>query len=446
MKEYTTEKSKALFEKAKKNIAGGVGSIARSVGSGFSPYPIFMERGDGSKLYDVDGNEYIDYLLAFGPLILGHRPKNIIDSAANTIKEKGSMFGLSHPLEWEVAELIRKAVPSVELVRFGNSGSEVVMSVLRLARAFTGKEKVIRFEGHYHGWTDLIHFSASPPLSPPGAAGLEENPNTVFQTPGTPKCFADTIIVQPWNNPEVLEKTIKRHKHEIAAVITEPVMGNCGCIEPKRGYLEFLRGITEENDILLIFDEVITGFRLSYGGAQGYFKIKPDLTTFAKALGAGFPVAAFGGRRAIMELIAENKVHHSGTYNTNLMVMAAAKAVLIQLSQRDTYKNLFENANKIKKGIEKILTDSGIPVICQGIGPMWQFWITERPITNYREAVRFADADTYHKFYIEMIKRGVYFHPNQFENWFISTAHTEDDIDETLNRTQDAVKALKSGI
>ncbi|HDN59281.1 MAG TPA: aminotransferase class III-fold pyridoxal phosphate-dependent enzyme [Candidatus Marinimicrobia bacterium] len=443
---YKTEKSKELFEIATRNIAGGVGSIARSVGAGFTPYPIFMDHGEGSHIFDVDGNEYIDYILAFGPLLLGHKPKAIFDSVFDTVQKRGSMLGLAHPLEWEVAELIKSAVPSIDLVRFGNSGTEVDMSAIRLARAFTGKEKIIRFEGHYHGWSDMLHFSASPPLSPPGVAGLEEFPNTVFQTPGTPKCLADTIIIQPWNRPEILERTIKRRKDEIAAIITEPVMGNCGCIPPNEGYLQFLREITEKNDILLIFDEVITGFRLSYGGAQGYYNIKPDLTTFAKALGAGFPIAAFGGRGDIMKLIAENKVHHSGTYNTNLVVMAAAKAVLKELSNPDVYKKLFDTAEQVKKGIEKILNDNGIPVICQGVGPMWQFWFSERPITNYREAIQYADADLYHKFYLEMIKKGVYFHPNQLENWFISTVHTREDVEETLNRTEDAVKELKKKI
>jgi len=437
---YQTNKSEQMFKRASRSLAGGVSSFGRTVGAGFSPYPVFMERGEGSKIYDVDGNEYIDYLCAFGPLILGHRPKKVIDAVKEVLENRGTMFGTSHPSEYEVAEMLTEAVPCLELVRFGNSGTEVIMSAIRLARAYTGKEKIIRFEGHYHGWSDVIHFSLTPPLA---AAGLETAPRSVPASPGIPGCLANTIIVQPWNNPEVLEKTIKNHKHEVAAIILEPVMLNCGCILPRKGYLEFLRDITSKNDILLIFDEVLTGFRLSYGGAQQYYNVVPDLAVFSKTLGAGFPVAAFGGRRDIMELIASNKVNHGGTYNSNPMVMAAAKAVLTELRDNSIYERLFRMGERCMNGIVKVINDAGVSCVGQGVGPVFQTWFSEQEITNYRDAVEFSRPKQFNAFYRSMLRRGVLFHPAQRENWFISTAHTDKDIEDTIQIAQDAIIEAK---
>lgn len=441
MKLYKTTKSKEMFERSRQSLAGGVGSSARSVAAGFSPYPVFMDHGDGAKIYDVDNNEYIDYVLAFGPLILGHRHKKVIDAVKEVLDTRGSMLGTPHQLEYEVSELVIDAMPCVEMVRFGNSGSEAVMSALRLARAYTGKEKIIRFEGHYHGWTDAIHFSAWPPLA---AAGLKHAPRSVPASPGIPKCLEDTVIVQPWNDPEILEKTIKNRKHEIAAIITEPVIGNCGCIPPQKGYLEFLRDITSRNEILLIFDEVITGFRLSYGGAQQYYGIIPDIATFAKALGGGFPIAALGGRKDVMELIAAGRVTQTGTYNTNCTVMAAAKAVLTELrDNKDIYQRLFQMGEKLANGIARVLNNSGVPCVAQGVGPMFQIWFSDREITNYRDASELARPEQYHAFYQSMLKRGVFFHPAQFENWFVSTAHTDKDIELTIQIAEDAIIEAK---
>jgi glutamate-1-semialdehyde 2,1-aminomutase len=441
MQIYQTAKSKELFDRATKSIAGGVGSAARSTIAGYTPYPIFMEYGEGSKIYDVDGNEYIDYLLALGPLIFGHRPKKIIEAVKNELDAHGSMLGTPHQLEYEVAEMMVEAVPSLELVRFGNSGTEVVMSAIRLARAFTGKEKIVRFEGQYHGMSDIVHFSTAPPLT---AAGLENAPRSVPASPGIPKCLADTVIVQPWNNPEILEKTIKNHKHEIAAIITEPIMSNCGCILPKDGYLNFLRDLTAKNDMLLIFDEVITGFRVSYGGAQQYYNVSPDLTTFAKALGGGFPVAALGGKRDIMNLIASGKVNQAGTYNSNPLAMAATKATLSELkNNKSLYEHLFKIGDKVSSGIATVLNDAGVPAIARGVGPMFQVWFSEHEITNYRESAEFSNPKHYHAFFKAMLKRGVLFHPSQSENFFVSTAHTDKDVELTLQIAEDAVKEAK---
>jgi len=440
MKEFRTIKSKEMFERGRKNLAGGVGSSARSVEAGYTPYPIVMKYGKGSRIYDVDGNEYIDYLMALGPLSFGHRQKKLIEAVKKVLDTTGSMFGTSHPLEYEVAEKIVKDIPSADMVRFGNSGSEVVMAAIRLARAYTRKDKIIRFEGHYHGWTDMIHFSCHPSLS---EVGDEDAPNCVPETLGMLKSIGDSLIIQPWNNFEVLEKTVRDRKDEIAAIITEPVMGNTGCIEPKKGYLEFLRKITRENDILLIFDEVITGFRFSLGGAKEYYNVIPDISTFAKALGAGFPVAAICGRKDIMELIAENKVLQAGTYNTNPLAMAAAKTVLTELEENPPYEKLFRLGEKIKRGMEKIIRGAGVSVFAQGVGPMFQIWFSDRTITNYREAIKYSKKDQYLAFYQAMLKRNVFFNPEQFEIWFISTAHTDEDIDITLEKTKGAIKEAK---
>lgn len=433
------EKSRALFEEARQKLAGGVGSQARGLGMGFSPTPVVMERGKGSRIYDVDGNEYIDCFLCFGPLILGHRPELVIRAVTEQINERGSMFGTPHRLEAEVCGRIIDALPSVDLVSFANSGSEAVLVALRLARAYAGKEKIVRFEGHYHGWTDVIAISTKPPLG----AGLPKAPWPWRDSAGTPEAFTETLIPQPWNDPETLEKTIKRRGHEIAAVITEPVMCNFGCIPPEPGYLEFLREITEENDILLIFDEVITGFRVSYGGAQAHYGVTPDITTMAKALGGGFPVAAVGGKKDIMQLIADGQVMQAGTYCSSPTVMSAANATLKELAKPGTYEHLTAMGEKLATGLEEVISEAGFPVVVQGAGPVLQFFFSEEPVRDYRGGKQNVRTEPYFAFWKAMLDRGIYYHPWPFETLFVSTAHTEEDIDEILNRAEDAIREVK---
>ena len=436
-----TKKSKQMFERAQQSLAGGVGSKARSVHAGFTPYPIFMDHGEGSRIFDVDGNEYIDYLLALGPLILGHKPKKIIEAVKDAMENYGPIIGTPYELEYEATEMLCKAVPCVELARFGSSGSEVVMSAIRLARAYTGKEKIIRFEGHYHGQADTVNFKITTPLEyVESKAVLPSAP----VTPGIPECLSGTVIILPWNDPEIVESTIEKHKNEIACLITEPVMCNCGCILPKPGYLEFLRDITSKNNILLIFDEVITSFRLSSGGAQEYYSVIPDLAIFAKALGAGFPVAAFGGRREIMELIANDKVSQGGTYNSNPIAMAAVKATLNELTNnKDIYTHLFSIGDRVSQGLEKVLRNAGVSCFAQGVGPIFQIWFAEKVISNYREAIAFSMPKQYHAFNRAMLRRGVLFHPAQMENCFVSTSHTNQDVELTLQIAEDAIIEAK---
>jgi glutamate-1-semialdehyde 2,1-aminomutase len=433
METYTDDLSRQLYAVAKTSLAGGVGSGVRKY------LPIFIEQGSGSRITDVDGNEYIDCLLSLGPLILGHRPERVIKAVVEQLTQRGSMYGVPHRLEHAVSQKVVEAVPSVELVSFANSGSEAVMLALRLARGFTGKKKIVKFEGHYHGWTDVIAFSSGPPL---GAAGLLNAPRPVPDCPSTPDHYGDLLITQPWNNPEVLGETIRRHRHEIAAVITEPIMGNTGCMPPKPGYLEFLRQITAENGIVLIFDEVITGFRVALGGAQAYYGVTPDLTTMAKALGGGFPVAAVGGKKEIMDLVARGDVGQYGTYCTSPLVMAAANAVLEELAEPGTYEQFHHLAGTLKSGLVEIVTRAGHPAVCQGVGPFFQLFFADGPVYDYRQAMTEVREEPYVAFQRAMQERGVLFHPLPFENWFLSKAHTEEEIAEILNRAEDAMREV----
>ena len=440
MTEHVTAKSGEMFERAQKTIAGGVGSVARSPMAGFSPYPPFIEHGEGSRIWDVDGNEYVDYALGFGPLLLGHRHPELTKSVVEVITERGTIFALSHDLEYEAAERVVSHLPSVDMVRFSNSGNEAVMSAIRLARGYTGKDKIVRFEGHYHGWSDIIHWNVRSPLP---AIGLKHAPRPVPGTSGIPASYADSLIIQPWNAPEILEKTIKRRGHEIAAIITEPLMCNLGATAAQEGYLQFLRDLCDANDILLIFDEVITAFRVGLSGAQGYYGVLPDITTMAKALGGGYPVAAMGAKQEIMNLMAHHQVSHAGTYNQNVMCMAAVKATIDILEQPGVYDQLFALGDRLRSGLEEVIREAGLPATAQGIGPVLQIWFEDSPILDYRDAMTRKSFGIHSLFVKAMFKRGVIFN-GQMGVWYISTAHTEADIDFTLEAASQAIEDVKS--
>lgn len=443
---YTTDGSKKAFERAKLSLAGGVCKGAVGVAAGYGPYPIFVDRGLGSRIYDVDGNEYIDYVCGFGPLILGHRPPKVIEAVKRVLDSSGSILNMPSPLEYEVAERIAQHIPSVDLVRFGCSGGEVVRDAVRAARVYTGREKVVRFEGHFHGLSG-IHFSHQPRLE---IAGPEDEPRPVASTGGIPKALSDTLIIQPWNNPEVLERTISRHRDNIAAVVTEPVMANCGVIPPREGYLQFLRDITRRYGIVLIFDEIKTGFRLAFGGAAEYYGVMPDLAVYAKALGGGFPLAAIGGTRELMNVFVEDKVWQSGTYTGNLQAVAAAKATLEELEQPGFYQRLNQVSNGLVQGLQEIMDDALVAARVQSVGSLFQIFFTDRPdrpINNYREAVHWAKPARFDIFFQVMRQRGIYFHPQQLGgNPFVSAAHTEQDVQETLERINDAMPVFKEAI
>ncbi|MBN1314622.1 MAG: glutamate-1-semialdehyde 2,1-aminomutase [Anaerolineales bacterium] len=434
-------KSTEMWERSQKSLAGGVGSVSRSPIAGFTPHPTFFEKGKGSRIWDVDGKEYIDYTLGFGPTLLGHCHPELNKVIIDVIENKGTSFGQCHELEYLAAERIVKHMPSIDMVRFGNSGTEVVMLALRLARGFTGKEKIVRFEGHYHGWSDVIHWNVRSPL---GAIGMRNNVRKIPGTSGIAANYGDNLIVVPWNDPEALEEIIDRHRHEIAAVITEPLMCNLGATAAKEGYLEFVRKITKENDILLIFDEVITAFRVGLNGAQGHYNITPDITTMAKALGGGYPVAAFGARAEIMELVAHHVVSHAGTYNSSPLSMAAVVGTMDILEKPGIYENLHRLGDRLRHGLVDLAHQAGFPAVAQGIGPIVQLWFEDKPIVDYRDAMTRKNMGIHNMFAKAWANHGVLANHAQFGVWYISVAHSDEDIEISLEAASKALEDVKA--
>jgi glutamate-1-semialdehyde 2,1-aminomutase len=437
-----TPTSARLFDAACRLIPGGVNSTARATWSGWTPYPLFIESGKGSRVTDVDGNQYIDYLLGLGPMLLGHRPPRVTQAVVDFIQHRGTMFALPVALEAELAAKIVDAVPSVEQVRLCNTGTEAVMYATRLARAFTGRSKIIRFEGMYHGFSDAIYWSKHPDIA---SAGPDKHPIPVPQGPGLPRGVEQNLIILPWNDADVLEDVIRQHGDDIAAVITEPVMCNTGCILPRPGYLEAMRALTREAGIVLLFDEVITGFRLGRGGAQERLHVRPDLSVFAKGLGGGFPVAACGGRADIMALVAEGKVSMAGTYTANGVAIAAANAAMDELATPGLFDKLDAASDELRLGLAKVLTEAGLPAYVVGLGPLMQVWFAREPIHDYRDAERHADQALFRKWWAGMLAHGVLFHPGAYENLFVSTAHTRIDIEETLDAAKVVALELARG-
>jgi len=434
------KRSRSLSEAARTVIPGGVNSTARATWSGWTPHPLFVESGEGALLTDADGNTYIDYLLGLGPMILGHRPKRVTQAVIDQIERRGTVFALPAKDETTLTEKMMRAVPSLEQVRLCNTGTEAVLYAIRLARAFTGRSKIVRFEGMYHGFSDSVYWSKHPD---PAQAGPDRSPIPVPQGPGLPPGLAGSLIILPWNDVDALRETIRREGADIAAVLTEPVMCNTGCILPKPGYLEAMREITHAHDIVLIFDEVITGFRIGLGGAQGHFGITPDLSTFAKGMGGGFPIAAMGGRRDIMALVANGIVSMAGTYAANGIAVAAANAALDELAAPGMYEALFARCDRLRHGLEAIFQTAGIPVTVPGLGPVLQVWFADQPITNYRDAARFARHDLFRLWWERMLDRGVLFHPGGLENLFVSFAHTDEHIDRTLDVAREVAATLR---
>jgi len=441
--DFQTKKSQQMFAQAKQYLAGGVGSGTRAPSSGWTPSPLYADRGEGSILWDVDGNRYVDYLMACGALILGHRPQRVINRVVETIQQRGSIFALAHDLEIEASKRICSALPSIEKVRFDNSGTSAVQRAFRLARAFTGKTKIVRFEGHYHGWSDQIHWSNHAPLE---VAGRRIAPRPIPNSNGIPEILSQTLIVLPWNDVDLLAKSIKAHKDEIACVITEPILGNNGGIMPQKGYLEAMRQLTSENEVVLIFDEVLTGFRAAFGGAQSIYQVKPDLTTLAKAMAAGFPAAAIGGKNEIMDLIANGEVMYGGTYNSNPIVTSAVLATMEELSQPGVYLEMNRRGERLANGLVEIAQRAGLPVSWSGVGSMFQLWFCEadRLPKDYRESVALQKSSPFPILWRGLLERGVLVQPKQDNLFLLSTVHTDEDIDYTLQAAEDAMPEVKS--
>lgn len=430
------ERSKAKFQESKQYLAAGVASSLRA---SMKPTPIYVEKAKGPRVYDVDGNEYIDYLLAYGPLILGHA-NDELNNAVLSAMQRGYTYGLQHDGEIELARKLTEVLPAAEKVSLSGSGTEAVMLALRLSRAYTGKQKVVRFHGHFHGWSDAIFTSfPSPDMKqqaaesvakvPPGTSGQSEN-------------SLDDIILLPWNDPEILEKTLRERHGEIAAVISEPVMCNNGCIAPKPGYLELMRKLTEELGIVLILDEVITGFRLSIGGAHGRFGIKPDLVTVGKALGAGIAVSAVAGRKEIMKLVDDGVVSHLGTLNGNTVATAAALETIRQLEANDcaALKRMEELFTELAEGIRGLMKKHNIPGLINQVGPVFHMmFIDKEEVTDF-DTFNTRDAAKYARFAEIMMEEGVIVRPSGL--WYISTTHGKAEIEQTLQAVDRSLARL----
>jgi glutamate-1-semialdehyde 2,1-aminomutase len=425
-----TTKSQEIFAAAQNLMPGGVSSPVRAFKS-VGGQPIVFDRVKGAYIWDVDGNQYIDYVGTWGPAICGHAHPEVI-AALHEALEKGTSFGAPSFLENVLAEMVIDAVPSIEMVRFVNSGTEACMSVLRLMRAFTNREKVIKFEGCYHGHADMFLVKAGSGVA---TLGLPDSP-------GVPKSATNSTLTAPYNDLEAVKALFEENRDEIAGVILEPVVGNAGFIPPDAGFLEGLRELTNEHGALLVFDEVMTGFRIAYGGAQQKFGITPDLTTLGKVIGGGLPVGAYGGRRDILSMVAPaGPVYQAGTLSGNPLAMTAGIKTLELLQKPGTYEYLDRITQKLSDGLLQIAKDTGHPVCGGQISAMFGLFFTSGPVHNYEDAKK-SDTAKFGRFHRGMLERGVYLAPSQFEAGFTSFAHTEEDIDQTLAVARDVLSSL----
>ncbi|GAB1612613.1 glutamate-1-semialdehyde aminotransferase [Mammaliicoccus lentus] len=423
------EKSIQAYNEAVNLMPGGVNSPVRAFKS-VDTDPIFMEYGKGSKIYDIDGNEYIDYVLSWGPLILGHADDKVRNSLHEAV-DKGTSFGASTILENKMAQLVIDRVPSIEMVRMVSSGTEATLAALRLARGFTGKNKILKFEGCYHGHSDSLLIKAGSGVA---TLGLPDSP-------GVPEGTAKNTITVPYNDIESVKVAFEHYGDDIAAVIVEPVAGNMGVVPPVDGFLEGLREITTSNDTLLIFDEVMTGFRVGYNCAQGYFGVTPDLTCLGKVIGGGLPVGAFGGRRDIMEQIAPvGTVYQAGTLSGNPLAMTSGYATLTQLTE-ESYEYFNELGDLLEEGLKNVFSKYNVPITVNRAGSMIGYFLNEGPVTNFDEANK-SDLELFSNMYREMAKEGVFLPPSQFEGTFLSTSHTKEDIEKTIQAFDNALSRI----
>lgn len=425
------DKSIEAFKEAKELLPGGVNSPVRAFKS-VNMDPIFMERGKGSKIYDIDGNEYIDYVLSWGPLILGHTNDKVVEGIKK-IAELGTSFGAPTVVENELAQLVIDRVPSIEMVRMVSSGTEATMSALRLARGYTGRNKILKFEGCYHGHGDSLLIKAGSGVA---TLGLPDSP-------GVPEGVAKNTITVPYNDLESVRYAFEQFGDDIAGVIVEPVAGNMGVVPPVPGFLEGLREITTQYGTVLIFDEVMTGFRVGYNCAQGYYNVTPDLTCLGKVIGGGLPVGAYGGKREIMEQIAPSgPIYQAGTLSGNPLAMTAGLETLKQLTP-DTYKEFERKADILEAGLKAAAEKYGVPHTINRAGSMIGIFFTKENVINY-EIAKTSNLEFFASYYREMANEGVFLPPSQFEGLFLSTAHTDEDLQKTIEAAEKAFSRLQS--
>ena len=426
-------RASALAERGRAVLAGGVSSDARRL----APVPLYVDRGKGARIWDVDGTEYLDYVLGQGPAILGHSAPAVV-AAVQAQAARGQAYSAQHEREVEVAEQVCRLVPCAERVRFNSVGSEAMHAALRLARGYTGRQKVVKFEGHYHGWLDPVLYSLHPPLD---LAGPADAPVPVPASGGQQTSTAGDMVVCVWNDLDALERTLERHRGEIAAVIMEPLCCNTGCIAPRPGYLEGAKALAAEHGALLVFDEVITGFRLAPGGAQEHFGVVPDLAVFGKAIAGGLPLSCLAGRAEVMDLISDGRVGHSGTFNSNPIAIEAAAATLAELTRDGgaAYERLHATGRRLMDGLRAAAADAGVPLLVDGPGAVFQTYLTDRDeIADYREFAA-TDLAGMARLHHALLDRGVNIVGRGL--WFMSTVHDDADVDATVERFADALAA-----
>jgi glutamate-1-semialdehyde 2,1-aminomutase len=422
-------KSKELFERAKRFIPGGVNSPVRA----FTPYPFFTKYAKGSRIVDVDGKEYIDYCMGYGPLILGHAPEPVVEAVKEQL-EKGTLYGMPTEQEVELAELICEVVPCAEMVRLVSTGTEATMNAIRVARAFTGRKKIVKFEGCYHGAHDYVLVKAGSGATTFGI------PNSL----GIPEETTRNTIVLPYNDFESFEETVESEGEEVAAVIIEPVIGNSGVILPRKGYLQMIRKLTRDEGIVLIFDEVITVFRLALGGAQEYYGVTPDMATLGKVMGGGFPIAAFAGKKKIMEMVAPSgKVYQAGTFSGNPISVIAGLATLkiIRKKGNSFYHELKAKTERICTAVRDLAEDASLSVQVNCVGSMFQLFFSKGEVYDYQSAKR-SNVARFMAFHRELLKGEVFFPPSQFETCFISSAHSKEELDKTIEIIGESIRRI----
>jgi len=432
LKTLKDEKSLKLFTNAKKLLPGGVNSPVRAFNA-VGGNPFFVKKAKGSKIWDEDGNRYIDYVCSWGPLILGHSHPAVTEAICKQA-EMGTTYGTPSKLEIELAELVCEAYPSIQMLRFVNSGTEATMSAIRVARAYTERSLIVKFKGCYHGHGDMLLVDAGSGVA---TLGIPNSPGV------TEKTAEDTLTVQ-YNNIRELQEVFEEYPYEIACVIIEPVAGNMGVVMPLEGYLEAVRNLCTKYGALLIFDEVMTGFRVAYGGAQSVYKIKPDLTCLGKIVGGGLPVGVYGGKRDIMKNVAPSgNVYQAGTLSGNPLTMSAGIATLKELKKKNSYEELDKKSKKLAMAIEKASTKYNIPVCLSGLGSMMCLFFTDQPVLNY-DVAKNSNLEIFNEYFWNMLEQGVFLPPSQFEAFFISLAHNEEDLNFTIRAIENSFKKISN--